>query len=402
MTTCILIGDPHLGKNISLGKVAVGGNLNSRIADQLALLDWALERALEHHAKHIIITGDIFDEVKPHPSLLTLFIFWIKKCQIHGVHLHIITGNHDILRSGFHYASSLDVIGASELDNVNIYKDIDTVLIGQTAFTMLPFRDRKSFSVSSNAEAISILKDSLVYELASIPLTYQKVLIGHLAIEGSIPVGDEIDDLTNELFCPLDMFQGYNYVWMGHVHKPQVMQNGSVHKPHIAHIGSMDISNFGETDQKKFILVFDCETREQTLITEDLPTRPLKKISILVPKDTIDTTNYVLKELEKAGEWDKSIVRLEVVLAVHELISINKATIEQYLISRGAFNITGISEIKKVSLIKKDSDNTIDSAMDIITSLKIYTDQYVEDKLRSKVVELAIDIINQYKLEERD
>jgi len=398
MLNVIILGDVHLGKGTSIGKAVVGANLNSRIADQLNLLDWTLDRALEHHSQHIIITGDIFEDPKPHPTLLTLFVSWLKKCQAHEVHVHIILGNHDILRSGFSYASPLDVIGEVELDNVSIYKDIDTVLIGRTAFTIVPFRDRKSFSVASNTEAISILRESLVYELAGIPNTYQKVLIGHLAIDGSIPVGDEIDDITNELFCPLDMFSGYDYTWMGHVHKPQVMQKS----PYVAHIGSMDISNFGETDQKKFIIIFDCYSRKHAWTSEYLPTRPLKKLSVVVPKDTKDPTDFVLKELEKVDDWSKAIVRLDVSLAAPELQSINKTTLEQYLTSHGAFNVTGISESKKITLIKKDDNNTIDTKMDVATSIKTYAEKYVEDKLRPQFIELAMDIYNHYKLEAKE
>ncbi|MDR9826287.1 hypothetical protein RCJ22_11765, partial [Vibrio sp. FNV 38] len=143
------------------------------------------------------------------------------------------------------------------------------------------------------------------YELASIPLTYKKILVGHLAIEGSIPVGDEIDDMANELFCPLDMFNGYDYVWMGHVHKPQVMKKTN---PRIEHVGSMDLSNFGETDQKKYIVIVDCFSHDKDFEIEYLPTRPLKKLTVTVPKDTEDTTAYVLDELKKLdGDFNRSI-----------------------------------------------------------------------------------------------
>ena len=147
--------------------------------------------------------------------------------------------------------------------------------IGSSAFTIAPFRDRKSFGSPSNSEAINILRETFTYELASIPITYKKIMIGHLAIEGSIPVGDEIDDMANELFCPLDMFNGYDYVWMGHVHKPQIMKKSN---PYIAHIGSMDISNFGETDQKKYIVIINCDSGVKDFDIEYLPTRPLVKL----------------------------------------------------------------------------------------------------------------------------
>lgn len=404
MANALILGDVHLGKGVNIGKSGIGSNLNSRIADQINLLDWTLDQAEEFFAQDIIVTGDIFEETKPHPSLITIFISWLKKCQAHDINVHIVMGNHDILRSGFIYTSPLDIISEVDLDNVFIYKDINTVIIGTTAFTMMPFRDRKSFSVNSAAEALNFLKESLIYELASIPATYTKVLVGHLAIEGSIPVGDEIDDVTNELFCPTDMFVGYDYVWMGHVHKPQVMKKS---KPYIAHIGSMDLSNFGETDHKKFIVVLNVNG-EKFVEYKDiwgvryLPTRPLKKVVVVVPKDTEDSTAYVLDELKKLDTWDKAIVRVEVSLASSEIKSVNKSSIEKYLLSQGVFNVMPISESKKVSLVKKDTNNTIDTKMDVSSAIKTFADVYVEDKMRPAFIELATEIHNIYKSEAKE
>ena len=398
MTTAIILGDVHLGKGTNIGKAGVGSTLNSRIVDQLNLLDWTLDRAVEHFAEHIIITGDVFEDPKPHPALIALFMSWLKKCQVHDVNVHIIRGNHDILRNGFIYTSPLDIISEADLDKIHVYKDIDTIIIGTSAFTLVPYRDRKSFSVASNADAISLVRDSLVYELASIPMTYRKVLIGHLALEGSIPIGDEIDDLTNELFCPLDMFNGYDYVWMGHVHKPQVMRKKD---PYIAHIGSMDISNFGETDHKKHIVVFNC-SEDNGWSTEYLPTRPLQKISVSIPKDTEDTTAFVLEAIKKAGIQDKAIVRVEVALTAPELKSVNKTAIDKFVMSQGAFNVNGISESKKVNLIKKDNTNTIDSKMDVSAAIKTYAQTYIDDASRPKFIELAMDIYGIFKSEGKE
>jgi exonuclease SbcD len=401
MPHAIILGDPHIGKSLNIGKIGVGATLNSRVVDQLHLLDWTLDQAVERGVDDIIITGDVFEDPRPHSELITLFLAWLKKCQAYHVHVHIIRGNHDILRSGFVYRSPLDIITEAELENVSVYKDIDTVVIGTSAFTFVPFRDRKSFSVNSNAEALSILRDSLTYELAAIPVTYKKILVGHLAIEGSIPVGDEIDDLTNELFCPVDMFHGYDYVWMGHVHKPQIMQ----HKPFIAHIGSMDISNFGETDHHKHIVTVNCNAvgKEPVYSLEQLPTRPLKKMTVSVPKDTADPTAYVLdalKEYKSSKEnFDKAIVKVEVSLEAPELKSINKSVIEKYLTAQGAFNITSISESKKIALIKKNPANTIDTTMDVALAIKTYSETYVDKDKRSAFIELSMDIYKSYKEE---
>lgn len=394
----LILGDPHIGKGISIGRVGLGANLNSRIADQINLLDWTLDRALELGIEYIIITGDVFEDQNPNSSLLVMFISWLKKCQAHYVHVHILLGNHDMRRAGSVFTSSLDIISEMDLETINVYKNINTIILGTTAFTMLPYRDRKCFSVSANEDAVDIIRQNVSYELAGIPTFYKKVVIGHMAIEGSIPVGDEIDDLTNEIFCPLDMFQGYDYVWMGHVHKPQIMQKNN---PHIAHIGSMDISNFGETDQKKHIVIIDCESGE--FFTEELPTRALKKITVIVPKDTEDTTAYVLAEIEKAqANFSQSIVRVEISLAAPELKSVNKGQIESYLTKQGAFNVTGISESKKPAAVKKATATTIDSKMDVPTAIKAFADKHVDAHARADYIELSMEIYNFYKAEAKE
>jgi exonuclease SbcD len=397
MSNVIILGDPHIGKSANLGKIGVGSNLNSRIADQLELLDWTLDMACEHSASHIIITGDVFEEPKPHHSLITYFVSWLKKCQIYNVNVHIIIGNHDILRSGNIISSPLDIIIEAELENVFVYKIIDTITIDKSAFTFLPFFDRKSLGTNSNSVALSLLKDALTYEIACIPLTYHKVIIGHLAIEGSIPIGDEIDDITNELYCPLDMFAGYDYVWMGHVHKPQILSK----IPLISHIGSMDISNFGETNQQKYIVVFNCETGEY--IKEILPTRPMKKVQISIPENTDDTTAYVIDFLDKNGEvYDKSITRVEITLESSNLLSVNKALLEKHLQSKGVFCIAGISESKKTVQVKKDKNNILDTQMDVVSAIKTYANAYVPEKERAKFIDLSTSIYNSYKAEVKD
>jgi DNA repair exonuclease SbcCD nuclease subunit len=387
----VLLGDPHIGKSVAIGKVGIGSALNSRVSDQMDLLDWTLDQALLHNSSCIIITGDVWEDPKPFPYLIALFIGWLKRCAINDVYVHIIMGNHDILRTGNYYTSPLDIISECELDNVSIHRDLNTIFMGSVAFTFMPFRDRKSFNVESNSEALALLKNSLVYELTAIPNTYKKILVGHLAIEGSIPVGDEIDDLTNELFCPVDMFNGYDYVWMGHVHNPQVMS----YKPYVAHIGSMDISNFGETDHKKHIIIYDIEEEEEfKKIT--IPTRSLQKIVISIPKEVKNTTKFVLDEInEKYSNLNKAIVRLEVHLASHDLVSTNRSEIEKSLYDLGVFNVSSISESKKLAPIRKDGNTDINNTMDAPSAIKLWAATQIDAQKHDKFVEVSLGLFRE-------
>lgn len=389
MSTTIVLGDIHLGKGLSIGKPGIGNALNSRLIDQCNILEWTLSKAIEFAASNIIITGDIFEDPKPHPTFISLFLSWLRKCVDSDISVHIVAGNHDVLRTGQFYTSALDIITAVDMEGVYVYKHMSTLHMPDVSFTLMPFRDRRSFNVESNAEALKILGAKMPYEVSGIDLANAKVVIGHLAIEGSIPVGDEIDDMTNELFCPVSMFKGYDFVWMGHVHKPQIISKS----PFVAHIGSMDLSDFGESDHHKFILVFDPKNSEPFKYLE-IPTRPLNQIVVSVPETIINTTEYVVKELKKHNDLSKSIVRLNVSLGGSDMISIDRPVVEECLNNLGAFHITRINEERKITPIKKSAATEgIDNTVNEPTAIKMFADSNVDEPIRNDFIALATQIV---------
>jgi|ERR1019366_3534428 exonuclease SbcD len=387
----LIVGDPHLGGSLVLGKNALGTSLNSKVIDRFNLLDYCLEYAVDNDIDTIVVTGDIFDEPKPFPSLISQFLSWLKRCEINDIDVHIIIGNHDILRSGSFVTTSLDVIEECDLDHVSIHKDISTIFIDGVGITFLPFRDRKSFNVEKNEDALAILQGMVDYELALIPRHYHKLLVGHLAIEGSIFIG-EIDDLTNELLCPKKMFLGYNRVIMGHIHSPQVMSQS----PFIAHIGSLDRSDFGEEDQDKIIMIYDSSYNE--LKNHILPTRALNKIKIDIPKGMGDTDKFVKdKLLLKKDILVQSSVKVDIHLEDVSLLSINRSEIEHYLYSLGVFNVVSIHETKVLNIIKKEV--IINTTIDMPSAIKTYANNYVDESERENFIELAQEICKQFREE---
>lgn len=359
MTIALIVGDLHLGKGLNIGRPAVGSALNSRVADQIKLLDWILDRILEHNAEVLILTGDIYEDAKPDYILVNIFINFLKQCEVHGIEVHIIAGNHDIRRTGSHYISILDLISTSELNNIHIHKNMNTIYKNGVCFTLLPFRDRRGFDCESNSEALAILAEKLPYELADIPPNYDRVLVGHLALEGSLFVGDEIDDYANELMCPPEMFNGYDFVWMGHIHRPQVRSR----EPYIAHIGSLDISDFGETDHVKIIVVYNTDLPEK-FFEIAVPSRPLRRIQLSVPQQ-FDTTEYVveqIKVMDEAASFSDAIVKIEIKLFGAEAKNADRTVIAKLIYDIGAQHICNFSESRSISvtpLNKQGMDNSI-------------------------------------------
>ena len=391
----MIVGDPHLNAGSVISKQSLGGQLSSRALDQFNLLNWILDQAIDNNVSTLFFTGDMFDDPKPPSSVVVLLIEWLKKCSDANISVHMLLGNHDLLRSGQYQFSSLDIITAAEIENVFVHKTITTINMSDASFTLIPFRDRRFFNVSSHDEAIEILQNKIAYEVADVNLHNLKIMIGHLAIAGSIPALNEIDDTINELFCPISTFKDYNYTFFGHIHKFQELNQN----PLIAHIGSLDISNFGEVNQEKFVVIIDPKKQEKHRYIK-IPTRSLKQVSISVPEDVSDATSFILKELENNKiNLAKSIVKVNVSLNNSDSVKIDRSKIEKYLNDEvGVFHTAGLSEERRVSSIKKNTlDNGIDNTVNEIKAIKMYAEINIEETIREEFIEIANSIVSESK-----
>jgi len=379
----LIVGDLHLGKGLSIGRPSIDGSLNSRLADQIRLLNWCLDLAISKDASRIIITGDVFDELKPDANMVVIFMDWLKHCQDYGLDVHIIFGNHDLKRIGNRYTSILNIIEAAELENIFIYNRVYTLHTEDASFTFFPFRDRRSLDANTIDEAIDKINILLSFESTSISKT--KVLIGHLAIEKSFWT-DEIDDLTNEIMVPLPSFEGYDYVWMGHVHKPQVFSK----KPYIAHIGSIDISDFGETEQEKVVVLFDSDGFEEI----KLPTRPLKRIRLDIPKEE-NPTDCLLNEINKQS-FNDAIVKIEIKLIDPNAVEIDRDKIVNRLYKLGAYYVSGFSESRSSRIISDDKQEEW-QAIEPKAAVKLWASkQDFPDDERDEFISACIEVVNEH------
>lgn len=395
MSRHIILGDVHIGKGVSIGKPGSAGTLNSRVQDQLFLLDWTLQQAVDREVDNIIITGDVYEEPRPHPALIQFFMTWLNKCNKAGVQVDIVAGNHDIMRSGAYSLSALDIIPAVELPHANTYKSANTISYETVSFVLLPYRDRRMLDIDSVEKARRLVVEEMDAQLKAIPDEHTKVLIGHLALEGSLWVGDEIDEMMNEIFCPLSMFDAFDYVWMGHIHKPQIMRS----KPnYIAHIGSMDRSDFGkaELDHDKILICIDT-AKPEFFETVMIPTRPLRKVEVTVPVDK-DTTDFVINTLH-AIHHDKysladSIMRLEVVLENPEALHADRDKVLKYVYSKlGVHHVCNFSERHNVQVVpvQKSAATIFDNQMSITAAIEAFfgAANFDDETMRQEAKELA-------------
>lgn len=395
MSKTLIVGDIHIGKGISIGKPNVGNAYNSRIVDQMRLLDWIIDICHINEADRVILTGDIFEEARPEFYLLQIFIDFLKKLELECIDCHIIFGNHDIKRSGNQVSSVLDMISSYDFEHIFCHKSITTINTPGASFTLLPYRDRRGMNVESNNDALKEIEERLSYELLDIPYEDSRVLIGHLALEKSIYVGDEIDDYMNELICPLSMFVGYHYTWMGHVHRPQIMNSN----PHIAHIGSLDLSDYGETDHTKILILFDPNSDDKYKEIP-VPSRPLRRFKVNIPEN-VDSTEHVIEAIKVHNEtlsYKNALVKLEFSIT-GEQPGVNKKLIEECVYGLGAYYISNISESRNISVVSAEKRELVDNTVDPKSAVKLYasTQTFKDDDEKSLFIQICNEIIEEQK-----
>lgn len=333
----LVIGDLHLGKGLDIGKPALAGNLPSRIQDRINLLDWCLLQAEEHQADTLILTGDIFEDVKPDYSLVEILFQFLNKCKQQII---IVVGNHELKRTGSQYFTVLDLVSSANFPHCQVVKDLTVLdLDSNTQMLLLPYRERGSFQTDSNPEAVARCATWIQAGVASMTAS-QRLAVGHLTLQGALYVGDEVSDLARELVMPWSAFDGLSRVWMGHVHKPQVLSE----QPYLAHVGSLDISDFGETEQTKIISLFDTVT--QKTINLPVPTRNLRKIQLEVPEDVEDPEAWVKSALEQYSQTQRvmdAIVRIEIALP-SKYATLNRKHLEESIYRLGIHHLERVIE----------------------------------------------------------
>jgi len=292
-----------------------------------------------------------------------------------------------------------DSFNALRLDKVHVYRDIATVSFLNATVTFVPFTDRKQLMLDDIDSATKSITALIKAEFEAVKsLKVPSLLVGHLALKGSIYVGGEIDELSNEIFCPLEAFADYDHVIMGHVHEFQVLNESA---PHLSHLGSLDRTAFGESAKQMAYYEVVSETGKVNLEYIPLPGRSLVHMEISVPAAVKDATDYTINEImnyKAKYKLHDAIVRIKIKLNSHDTDTVDKEKIVDKLTSYGVFHISSFQESRDVDrvLVKNaDIDETIDHFKGVDIFMKTID---AEDKYKQMCSDICKSIIKKYQI----
>lgn len=250
--------DWHLGMPLKLGTM---------LADQQYFLDQLYSIIEEYDVDAVICAGDIYDSSVTNAEAIELYSSAITKiCKELGKKMIVIAGNHD---SGARLASGRELLEMAGLYvSGKIVKDIRPVSIGNADIYPIPFFNRdeviafypdKKSEIPSQEAATKVLCDHI---RESMDPSRVNIIVSHAFITSAeLSDSDRAAQVGQVTSVSKDVFDGFDYVALGHIHKPQAITEM------IRYSGSPIKYSFGaEETQVKQVLIYDTNSKEITSV----------------------------------------------------------------------------------------------------------------------------------------
>ena len=286
--------DWHLG--------ASDGN-RSLYEDQLYFIDEICGIIKERDIRAVIIAGDIYDRTLASAEAIHLYDYAMTRfCAELGVSVLSIAGNHD---SAERLSSCSDLLKASGLYICgSAVRNPEPVSIENTDFYLLPWitEEKVKSLFPEKKENIESLEDAYRIITGEMKKGFdpakKHVIISHAYITDSeTSTSDRAAEIGFAAQVSADVFDGFDYAALGHIHKPQNVTD------RIRYSGTPMPYAFGkEETQEKSVTVFDTETMEVTAV----PLHPLHK------RRTFTGTFEELRNPDITEEERNGYVRLQV------------------------------------------------------------------------------------------
>lgn len=284
-----------------LGMMFRGGV--SYAQDQKYAIEQICKIASEEKVDGILLAGDVFDKSIAVREALQLYDASMTHiCAELGIPVCLIAGNHDgaerlascnalLKKSGLYIAGILE-------------KEPQVVRLGDAEIFLLPWisTDRVRAVWPEQAENIQTMEDAFRLVLDQYRAVFTEgcrhILVAHAFVgNAETSVSDRAAEVGRATMVSAGMFDGFDYVALGHLHGPQQI------RPSIRYSGTPMAYAFGkEEKQQKSVTILDTDTLDLKIV-------PLPQLH---RRTTLTGTFDELMAADVAEEVRDGYVRLEV------------------------------------------------------------------------------------------
>ncbi|MFL5783843.1 MAG: exonuclease SbcCD subunit D [Bacteriovoracaceae bacterium] len=270
--------DWHLGKRLM--KL-------DRSEEHTAFLNWLVDALKSEKIDLLLIAGDIFDVPNPPHQSLELFYHFLHRVSVETkTETLIIAGNHDsgilldapkeLLRT--HRVKVWGKLSQNPADHwITLHDKLDVCAI--------PFFRSFELMPEGEGDAIEALKKYFQREKTKPTL----LLFHHLAGIYEAAGSEQVVSLSGVDSLPLDLLKDFDYVALGHIHKPQKISEKAYYS------GSPIPLRFSETAEKSVLIL---ELKEKNFDIRKLSVPVLRPMHLV--KATLENWKEKLNALPES------------------------------------------------------------------------------------------------------
>ncbi len=251
------ISDLHLGKRV---------NGFSLLEDQKYILTKIINTIDDEKPDGVLIAGDIYDKSVPSVEAVQLFNDFLCRLAKRNLQVFVISGNHDSAER-LSFASSLIDLSGIHIAPVYDGKIEPFVLedeYGKVNVYMLPFIKPTNIRTIFETEEITDYTDAVKYaiEKMNINTKERNIIVAHQFVTGAVRSESEELSVGGIDNVDVSVFDSFDYVALGHIHKPQKMVRDTVR-----YCGSPLKYSFSEINTDKSVSVVVLKEKGNVNIT---------------------------------------------------------------------------------------------------------------------------------------
>lgn len=285
--------DLHIGKYI--------GTYDLK-EDTEYVLNQVVDTAIRERVEVVLISGDVFDRPNPSEEAIKMYVSFLKALLDKNIKVIAISGNHD---SGIRLSAYKDILGKGYFVEGEFNSPMRKVSLndeyGPVNFYMLPFFTpfivKSNLKLEKGLENYDLAMDEII-KRENIDASQRNIILAHQFVAGFKFGGSEEDfsysngdekNVAGVGIISLDKFQNFDYVALGHIHKPQ-----KISRETIRYSGSLLKYKTSEIDgPDKSVVIIDLKEKGNIEVKLDpiKPLHPFVKIEGLLSELTNTNPN---------------------------------------------------------------------------------------------------------------
>ncbi len=241
------IADLHIGKKL---------RDISLLPDQVILLEQIVTIAQRQQVDAVLIAGDIYQRATPQSEAMTVYNRFLTALVGSGIRVYAISGNHDSDQRISYFSDLIRGAGVfvSEQFSGVLQRFTLTDAFGEVTVHLLPFIRPGQVRRIYPEEKIENYTDAIetVIRHSEPDTTKRNVLLAHQYVTGAELTGEEESSVGGLDNVDGRIFDGFDYVALGHIHKPQ-----RVGRDTLRYAGSIAKYSLSEATHKKSVTLVE-------------------------------------------------------------------------------------------------------------------------------------------------